>query len=114
MAVFLFSLAGIPPLAGWFAKFAVFNVLVDADNWWGYSLAIVVAVNSVIALYYYANVARHMFMNPVHDGDVTPVRVPFALVAALAITVVATVTLGVLPGAVTHFSDVTLVAASSG
>jgi NADH-quinone oxidoreductase subunit N len=114
MAVFLFSLAGIPPLAGWFAKFAVFNVLVDADNWWGYSLAIVVAVNSVIALYYYANVARHMFMNPVHDGDVTPVRVPFALVAALAITVVATVALGVLPGAVTHFSDVTLVAASSG
>ncbi len=112
MAVFLFSLAGIPPLAGWFAKFAVFNVLVDADNWWGYSLAIAVAINSVIALYYYANVARQMFMNPVPDGDTTPIRVPFALVAALGITVVATVLLGVFPGAVTHFSDVSLLAVS--
>jgi NADH-quinone oxidoreductase subunit N len=111
MVVFLFSLAGIPPLAGWFAKFAIFNVLVDADNWWGYSLAIFVAVNSVIALYYYANLARQMFMNPVPDGDMTPIRVPFSLVAALGITVVATVVLGVIPGAVTHVSDVTILVA---
>lgn len=114
MVVFLFSLAGIPPLAGWFAKFAVFSALVDADNWWGYSLAIAVAVNSVIALYYYANVARQMFMNPVPDGDTTPIRVPFALVAAVGITVVVTVVLGVFPGMVTHFSDVTLTTAAAG
>ena len=41
------------------------------------------AVNSVIALFYYANVAREMFMNPAPDGDTTPVRVPQSLVAAL-------------------------------
>lgn len=110
MTVFLFSLAGIPPLAGWFAKFAIFKVLVDADDWWGYSLAVAVAVNSVIALYYYANIAREMFMNPAPDGDTAPIRVPFALVAAVGLTAVVTVVLGVVPGAVLHFSEVTLLA----
>ena len=97
MAVFLFSLAGIPPLGGWYAKLAIFQVTVDGGGWLGYSLAIAVAVNSVIGLYYYANIARQMFMNPVPDGDTTPIRVPFSLVAALVITVVVTVALGVQP-----------------
>ena len=43
----------------------------------------VVGVNSVIALYYYANVAKEMWMKPAPDGDRTPVRVPFSLAAAL-------------------------------
>ena len=110
MAVFLFSLAGIPPLAGWYAKFAIFSVTVEADNWIGYSLAVAIAINSVIALFYYANIARQMFMNPAPDGDTTRIRVPFSLVAALAITVVATVGLGVFPRAVTQITEVSLLA----
>src|SRR3546814_7032766 len=78
MSLFLFSLAGIPPLGGWLAKFVIFKALVKPDlTVGGVTLAVVVAVNSVIALYYYANVARMMWMNPVPDGDRTPVRVPF-------------------------------------
>src|SRR3546814_9402696 len=78
MSLFLFSLAGIPPLGGWLAKFVIFKALVEPDlTVGGVTLAVVVAVNSVIALYYYANVARMMWMNPVPDGDRTPVRVPF-------------------------------------
>ena len=46
MTVFLFSLAGIPPLGGWFAKFEVFRVLATAGEPWGYALAVVAAVNS--------------------------------------------------------------------
>lgn len=111
MVVFLFSLAGIPPLAGWYAKFAIFQVTVEANSWIGYSLAVVVAVNSVIALFYYANIARQMFMNPAPDGDTTRIRVPFSLVAALVITVVATVALGVYPRAVTQITEVSLLAA---
>src|SRR3546814_12165858 len=64
----------------------------------------VVAVNSVIALYYYANVARMMWMNPVPDGDRTPVRVPFSLGAALAISIVITLAFGVSTLA-TRFGD---------
>ena len=50
MTVFLFALAGIPPLAGWFAKFTVFRAVIDAGTTAGYALGVIMAVNSVIAL----------------------------------------------------------------
>jgi NADH-quinone oxidoreductase subunit N len=99
MSVFLFSLAGIPPLAGWLAKFAAFSAVVDAGTSWAYVLAVVMAVNSVIALAYYAQVARQMWMQPVPDGDRTAVRVPVSLTTALAITAAVTLTFGVVPWA---------------
>jgi NADH-quinone oxidoreductase subunit N len=105
MAVFLFSLAGIPPLGGWIAKFGVFKALLAAGGGWAVALAVIGAVNSVVALFYYANVAREMFMNPVPDGDTTPVRVPQSLVAALGISAVVTLLVGVLPNTVLHFGD---------
>ncbi len=94
-SLFLFSLAGIPPLGGWLAKFVVFRALADANTPSGYVLGAFVAVNSVIALYYYANIAREMWMKPVPDGDRTPIRVPFSIGAAISITVLATVAFGV-------------------
>jgi len=106
MTVFLFALAGIPPLGGWFAKFQVFRSVVSADTGAGYALGVVVAVNSVIALYYYANIARQMWFEPVPDGDRTPIPIPGAISVALAVTVIGTVVLGVLPGTVGHFGDV--------
>jgi NADH-quinone oxidoreductase subunit N len=105
MSLFLFSLAGIPPLGGWLAKFVIFRALVEPDlTVGGISLAVIVALNSVIALYYYANVAREMWMKPVPDGDRTPVRVPFSLGAALAISVVVTIAFGV-SNIATRFGD---------
>ncbi len=96
MSVFLFSLAGIPPLGGWLGKFVIFRSLLQPElTVAGVTLAVVVGVNSVIALYYYANVAREMWMRPVPDGDRTQVRVPFSLTAALAITTVVTIVFGV-------------------
>jgi NADH-quinone oxidoreductase subunit N len=95
MTIFLFSLAGIPPLAGWLAKFVAFRAVVNADTGWAYALAVVMAVNTVISLAYYANVAKEMWMNPAPDGDQTPVRVPVSLSAALAITGVLTLAFGV-------------------
>jgi NADH-quinone oxidoreductase subunit N len=105
MTVFLFSLAGIPPLGGWLAKFVVFRALIQPDlTVGGVALAVVVGVNSVIALYYYANVAREMWMKPVPDGDRTPVRIPFSLGAALTLSVVVTVAFGV-SNLATRFGD---------
>jgi NADH-quinone oxidoreductase subunit N len=95
MSVFLFSLAGIPPLGGWLAKFVAFRAVVDADTGWAYALAVVMAVNSVISLAYYANVAKEMWMNPAPDGDTAPIRVPASLSAALAITAGLTLAFGV-------------------
>jgi len=105
MAIFLFSLAGIPPLAGFFAKIVVFRAAIDAGTSWALVLALVAAVNSVIALFYYASVAREMFMSPVPDGDRTPVRVPPSLTAALGITAIAVVAGGIYPQAFARFGD---------
>ena len=105
MTIFLFSLAGIPPLGGWFAKFGIFSSLVSANNAYGYSLAILVGVNSVIALFYYARIAKTMWMDPAPHGDVTPIKVPVSLRAALVITAVITLVMGIYPGAVTQFSN---------
>lgn len=104
MTIFLFSLAGIPPLAGWYGKLAVFFALVEPGTWAGYALAVLVAITSVIALFYYARVARTMWAEPVPDGDRTPVRVPLSIGAALAITAVFTVAIGVMPQLVTRFT----------
>ncbi len=108
MAVFLFALAGIPPLGGWYAKFVVFKSLLDAGTGAAVALAVVAAVNSVIALFYYASVARQMFMDPVPDGDTTRVQVPAALTASLALCAVATVAFGFFPNLAARLGDVAL------
>jgi len=105
MTVFLFSLAGIPPLAGAWAKIFVFRAVLDAGTPWAVLLGVVAAVNSVIALFYYASIAREMWMSPVPDGDRTPIRVPTTLTAALAITAAVVVGIGVYPQAFAHFGD---------
>ncbi|MCU1352413.1 MAG: nuoN [Acidimicrobiales bacterium] len=105
MAIFLFALAGIPPLVGWFAKFQVFKAVVGAGGVSGTTMAIVVGVNSVIALYYYANIARTMFMDEPPDGDRTPIKVPVSLTAAMGMAVVATIVVGFVPGVVAHLAE---------
>jgi NADH-quinone oxidoreductase subunit N len=106
MTVFLFSLAGIPPLGGWFAKFVIFKALANPGTTAGYVLAIIVGINSVVALFYYARVAQHMWMQPVPDEDRTPIRVPPSLVGALALCCIVTLVLGVAPGLVGDIGDV--------
>ncbi|MCY7298394.1 MAG: NADH-quinone oxidoreductase subunit N, partial [Ilumatobacteraceae bacterium] len=59
---------------------------------------IIAAVNAVIATAYYITVMREMWMKPVPDGDVTPVKVPASLSAAIALCGVATLVFGVVPG----------------
>jgi NADH-quinone oxidoreductase subunit N len=112
MTIFLASLAGIPPLGGWIGKFTAFKAVLDAGTGWAYALAIIGAVNSVIAFGYYGNVMREIWMRPVPvDVDATArVQTPAPLVAALTLTGVATLVLGVLPGLITRFgalSDLT-------
>jgi len=103
MTIFLASLAGVPPLGGWYAKFGAFRAVIDAGGGWGYSIAVIGAVNAVVATAYYIKVMREMWMKPVPDGDATPINVPASLQAALAICGVSTLVFGVLPGVIAKF-----------
>ena len=105
MALFLFSLAGVPPLAGMWAKVLVFRAVLDAGTGWAVALGVVAAVNSVIALFYYASIARHMFMSPVPDDDRTPIVVPPPLIAALGITAAVVIGIGIYPEAFARFGE---------
>ena len=107
MTLFLASLAGIPPLGGWYAKFGAFKAVLDAAGGWGYTIAIIGAVNAVIATAYYMSVMREMWMKPAPEGDVTPIKVHGSVQAALIICGVATLVLGVLPGLIAKVGAIT-------
>ncbi|MFF4706067.1 NADH-quinone oxidoreductase subunit N [Streptomyces sp. NPDC001288] len=100
LAFFLLCLAGLPPgVIGLFAKVTVFSAAVDAGLGW---LAVVMAVNVVIALYYYLQWAALLFRTP--EGDTTDHRVPASLTAALALTGAAGVVLSGAPQLVLRFA----------
>jgi proton-translocating NADH-quinone oxidoreductase chain N len=94
LLIFLLSLAGIPPTAGFLGKFFVFGAAVQSQMW---ALVAIAAINSVIAAFYYLNVVRYMFFVPAPDGARTVTVAP-ALQGALAVTAIFTILLGILPG----------------
>ena len=110
MTLFLASLAGIPPLGGWIAKFVAFQSLIQSQSTWGYALTFVGAVNSVVAFGYYGNVMREIWMRPVPDSDTTLISVPGSLKLALVITAGATLVFGILPGVGLQFADLAEIA----
>jgi NADH-quinone oxidoreductase subunit N len=105
LTLFLASLIGIPPLGGWYAKFGVFSVLIEAQTTLGLVTALIMAVNTAIAAYYYLKVARAMWFDDAPDGDTAPVRVPTALTAAVVLALIATLVFGVLPGLLTNVTE---------
>lgn len=78
MALFLFSLAGMTPLAGFFGKYYVFKLAVDHGNLW---LVVVAILNSFVSAYYYLRVVAILYMRP---QDTEPV---VALPASAVLTV---------------------------
>ncbi len=105
MTVFFASLAGIPPLGGWFAKFNAFRAVLQAETNPAYVLAAIAAVNTVVSAAYYMRVLRSVWMDDAPDGDTSPVVTPAPIVAALGITVIGTLVVGVYPNAITRFAE---------
>ena len=97
MAVFLFSLAGIPPLAGFMSKYQVFITAIDADLTF---LATAGILTSVIGAYYYIRVIVLMFFNA--DDSTPGFNINFATlpVVGIAILVALLVVFGVAPSLV--------------
>ncbi len=109
--LFLASLIGIPPLGGWWAKFGVFSSLVGADTGLGWALAIIMAVNTAIAAFYYLKIVRAMWFDDLPEGaNATPLKTPISLSFALFVTLVATLVFGVVPQVINNATDFTLVA----
>jgi len=99
LTIFLLSLIGIPMTGGFFAKFYVFSAAVKSNLIW---LTLIGVVNSAIGSYYYLRVIVVMYMRePRKAVPVTPV--PFGLGLALAISLLATLYLGILPGRVLQY-----------
>lgn len=93
MGVFMFSMAGIPPLAGFVGKFYIFSAAVQAGYIW---LAIIGVINSVISVYYYLRLTVAMYMKePVQDfHGLVFHHLPLL---ALIISVIATFYMGIFP-----------------
>ncbi len=105
---FFLSLAGIPPLAGWFAKFVMFKATISVGNGWTTTLAVIAAVNSVIGFYYYARVIKAMWFDPVPDSvDARPAEVSNSLQLALGITIAYVIVAGFFPQISAFFGEAT-------
>jgi NADH-quinone oxidoreductase subunit N len=98
MSIFFFSLAGIPPLAGWYAKLVMFVAVFNSGTTGAVILGVIAAVNAVISLYYYAGVTRQLwFREPAPDVERTTIPTPLALNASMFIITGALLVVGVYP-----------------
>ena len=92
MLIFLLSLAGIPPLAGFYGKYFIFLSLIESGH---YILAALAVVYAVFGLYYYMRIANQMFMREALDKTLLPISAGMRL--ALGVTAFATVYIGIFP-----------------
>ncbi len=92
MTVFLLSLGGLPPTAGFIGKWYIFTAAVQEGHYW---LAIIGVLTSVVSVFFYLRIVVMMYMT---DGsDMIRPRVPAAAMAGLALATAAVFYLGVLP-----------------
>ncbi len=101
-SLFLLSLAGIPPTAGFFGKWFIFKAAIEGGFYW---LAIIALLNSVIAAYYYLRVLVYMYMREPAAGAAValPMRSGY-VAAALIVSAVLVLVLGVTPGRYLHMA----------
>jgi NADH-quinone oxidoreductase subunit N len=94
MLLFMLSLGGIPPTAGFMGKLWLFGAAIDAGYIW---LAVIGVLNSALSLYYYVRVVVFMWMADEEGVEAQRLRIPPALAAVLVVMVFATIALGIYP-----------------
>ena len=96
MVVFLASLTGVPPFAGFVGKFYLFAAVMDRQWFW---LVIVAGLNSVVGLYYYFRVVKAMFLtSPAEGADTSPLKLHWLQYTVLAALAIPTLALGLYCG----------------
>jgi len=93
LAIIMFSLAGLPPLAGFFAKYYVFIAAIKSGLTW---LAILGIISSVISVYFYLRIVVLMYFKEA-DGEVVPSK-SYSGFLGVAISVIMVILLGIIPG----------------
>jgi NADH-quinone oxidoreductase subunit N len=101
LTIFLLSLIGIPMTGGFFAKFYVFSAALRANLIW---LTLIGVANSAVGAYYYLRIIVMMYMREART-EVPVTRVPLGLGIALAISIIATIYLGILPNRVLQIAQ---------
>jgi NADH-quinone oxidoreductase subunit N len=101
MLVFMFSLTGIPPTAGFMGKFYLFMSAINAGYTW---LVIIAVIFSAISAYFYLRIVMYMYMKD-PKGEVAISTSP-SMSLALAITVIGVIAIGVLPSSVVHLARI--------
>jgi NADH-quinone oxidoreductase subunit N len=92
MLIFLLSLAGIPPTAGFLGKLYIFLALIQTQH---YALAVVATLYVAVAIYYYFKIVRSMFIR--EETERAPLAMSFGLRIALYATGFLTLAIGVYP-----------------
>jgi NADH-quinone oxidoreductase subunit N len=88
LTVFLFSLTGLPPLAGFTGKYLIFAALVQRGGLWNVVLAVIGVLNSAVSLFYYARIIKAMFLEEALDERPMPVPAMYTgVLIALALPV---------------------------
>jgi NADH-quinone oxidoreductase subunit N len=104
MTIFLFSLMGLPPTAGFTGKFFIFAGALEAGYVW---LAIIGVLNSAVSLYYYLRVMVYMyFRDPVEDYSW--VKMEMATVVSILIAIAGVLYLGIVPGPVMELAKLSV------
>ncbi|MDQ3210971.1 MAG: NADH-quinone oxidoreductase subunit N [Actinomycetota bacterium] len=104
MAVFMISLAGVPPTGGFWAKLLIFQAAIERGGTLGPALAVVMLVNSVVSVFYYLFVPRQMFLRD--PADPSRLRVPVLVTAVVAVAMVALVAIFVLPNPFARLAEI--------
>ena len=100
MTVFLLSLGGFPPTAGFIGKWYIFSAAVQEDHYW---LAIIGVLSSVVSVFFYLRIVVMMYMTEEAAAPERP-RISVPSMVALAFVVIATFYLGVLPNRVLEYA----------
>jgi NADH-quinone oxidoreductase subunit N len=94
MTVLMFSLAGVPPMMGFMAKYAVLQAVATSGQIW---LTVVAVMFSLIGAFYYLRIVKTMWFD--EAVDTTVIAVPLDMRVALSVNGIAIVVLGLVPGA---------------
>ncbi len=104
MTIFLISLAGIPPTAGFLGKYFLFAGLIETGNRWLAALAVIAVINTAVSLYYYARFIKAMFMGPILEP--TPLALTPLMRTALVMAALMVLVVGIYPPPWVDFSRI--------
>ena len=96
MMLAMFSLAGIPPFAGFFSKFFIFTGAIQQGSTAIYVLVLIALINTIISLYYYLLVVKAMFINTENECVIPTFRSSCSERLGLWITVAGIILLGIV------------------